>query len=628
MIGTYLFWDRSDPGQQRATALAGALRIETAGPVPERFHGAILCATAGSGRARLADGRALLFDGFIANRRSLRHDLGLTGSDATLYAAARDRWGDAADKHVIGEYAAILVPPAPGPVEMLRSPVQAPALYMWRDADRLIVSSHVQAIFASGEVPRQIDDQKLADTLMLNYCDERRGWFQGVTRVPRASRIEVSRDGMDETVFWRPEDIAPVRFAKDSDYVEALDALFREATADVLDGFSNPAVSLSGGFDSQSVAVYAMAHLPDAPLLSATSVPQPDWVNPRPERMVDESAHVQALAEMYPQLRLNWITSQGADLGHFQREVFDAAMVAPRNGANLHWIHDLRREMRAQGADVLLTGAMGNLTFSYNGTGVVHDALRRGDLSRFLSETWHGGPGWKLGHRMLREGFVPFLPERLRIAFSQWRDGGALSPLESWSPIHPDFARSHNVFDRAVAMGMDPHYLPPRSAADFRHKMMSNAINEAGDISPAIDRLHGLPARDPTAHRKLLEFCFAIPDRQYLDKGRARWLARRLMRGRLPQMVLRERRRGRQAADWFSRIAPERKRLIDEIDWLMSDPDVAGRIDLQRLRQALEQMPAEEGRMSNTQIMALHLALSRGLTTARFIRFINGRNDI
>ncbi len=638
MIGAYLFWDRSDPGPQRASAFSGCLSAGTLGARTHRFHGALLCNSVDdrSSPLCLADGRALLFTGFLANRRELRRELGAAAGktedgqndDAALYAAARDRWGDAAENRVIGEYAVILVPHGHGPVELLRSPIQAPALYLWRDTDRLIVASHVQAIFATGEVPRKLDEQKLADSLLLNYTEERRGWFDGVARLPRATRALAERDRLAEKLFWRMEDIAPIRFKRDSDYIEALDALFREATADLLEGFKTPSISLSGGLDSQTVAIYAMEYAPDTPLLAGTGVPQPDWVPPDKSLFVDESAHVRALAETHPQLRLNWITSTGKNFSYFQREMFEAAMAPPRNSANLHWIHDLHREMRNQGADVVLSGGMGNLTFSYDGTPGIHAALRRGDLVHFCREIWYGGPRWKAGHRFLREGLIPWMPYGIRSAFHRWRDGDSGSPLENWSPIHPDFARERDVFARAHAMGMDISFLPLRSSAEWRHALLSRGMTEGGDIKTGIDRLHGLPSRDPTAHRRLLEFCFAIPDSQYLYRGRKRWLARRLMRGRLPGMVLNEHRRGRQSADWFIRLAPAREALVEEIDWLMGDTEVAGRIDLGRLRQALVDMPAEESAVTPQQVRTLRLAVSRGLTTARFIRYINGRNDI
>jgi hypothetical protein len=65
--------------------------------------------------------------------------------------------------------------------------------------------------------------------------------------------------------------------------------------------------------------------------------------------------------------------------------------------------------------------------------------------------------------------------------------------------------------------------------------------------------------------------------------------------------------------------------LISEIDWLQEEPNMRRRLNLAALRQQLVDLPNTS---PNDKIASqrLQLALSRGLTTARFIRFIEGRN--
>lgn len=631
MIGMYLFWDGTEPGRDRASAFAGALRTGLLAPRTHLCNGALLCdGVAGAAPPRLPDGTALLFSGFIANRRALRSDLGaVPPGDGALYAAARARWGEEAERHIAGEYAVIMVPPAGAPVRLLRSAITGPALYYHHSRDRLIVATTPAAVFATGEVPRELDDQKIADTLFLNYAEERRGWFRDVPRLPRGARAEITRDGVTETQWYRIEDIEPVRFPRNRDYVEALDALFAEATEAVLDGFEKPVVSLSGGFDSQAVAAYTMRVRDGAPLISATSVPQPGWSPPEGSTLwTNERPHVEALAAMYPQLDPRWITAEGRDFSYRQRDLFETALVAPRNAVNLHWIHDIRGLARAEGADVVLVGAMGNLTFSYDGNGYLPDLLMKGRWGTLARELWMGGPRARVFKRTFRQALLPNLPAGLQKRLIAWRDGKDADPLQSWSPLAEAYARRMQVRERAAELGFDPDFLPAPTPQEYRRRMLANAATESGDMQAGLDLLHGLPTRDPTRHRPLLEFCFAIPVEQYLHRGTRRWLARRLLRGKVPDMVLRETRRGRQAADWSSRLRPRRAALLEELDFLAADPDVADRIDIARLRRALEEMPDDDRALRTADGVTLQLALSRGLTTARLIRYINGRNDI
>ncbi|MDF1722491.1 MAG: asparagine synthase-related protein [Minwuia sp.] len=631
MIGVYVLWHDPDAALSRSVAFASALRTGFSSARAHLLNGALLCdgyAAPTELPARAPDGSAVLLYGFIENRHAMRAELGVPDEgDAALYAAAWARWGEDADQRLLGEYAVIMVEANGKRVRMARSPIRSPALYFWRDADRLIVTGHAQAIFASGEIERVLDEQKIADTLYLNYREERRGWFKGVARLPRGTRVWATPDGVKETRFFDIENIPPVRFKRDSDYVEAADALFREAVTMALDGFERPAISLSGGLDSQAVAAYTMQVRPDQPLLSFTSVPDPNWTPGDSSTLVDERPHVEALAAMYPQLRPHWVESTGENFTDDQGDIFEASLISPRNPTNLKWIHNVQRGAKGANADVLLTGVMGNATFSYAGNGFLQDMIRNGQWVRAALELWHGGPRRKLFDRTAREAVLPFLPVSTRQALRR-RFGSLWSTdLPTWSPIHPEFARDHDVAERAFEMGQDRAFMPPSSVLDFRHATLVDAGNETGDLLYALQRLHGLPNRDPTRYRPLLEFCLAIPPEQYLNRGRKRWLAKRMLVGKVPEMVRNEKRRGLQAADWTARMLPQRQELLAEIEWLSSDPLVKGYLDFDRLRRAVEDMPTDGSSITHEQTQTLKLALSRGLTTARFVRYISGRND-
>jgi asparagine synthase (glutamine-hydrolysing) len=118
-----------------------------------------------------------------------------------------------------------------------------------------------------------------------------------------------------------------------------------------------------------------------------------------------------------------------------------------------------------------------------------------------------------------------------------------------------------------------------------------------------------------------------IPDDQYLRGGQHRWLARRMLQGRIPDMVLNETRRGRQAVDWTVRIARDRSALIGELASLAANPAMSRRLDLQKLRTALETWSPDAGG-NRDNINLIQHALPRAITAARFIRFVEGSNQL
>jgi asparagine synthase (glutamine-hydrolysing) len=577
-------------------------------------------------------GELLLFDGRIDNRAeviaALPGPVDPRLSDTALYGIAHACWGDDCDLRIVGTYASILWDTDWREARLATSPITAPPLHIWHDGEMAIVASLPQAIFACG-VERRLDEQKLADTLFLNYNEGTRGWFEGLHRLQPGMRGRLSRAGLALRTYWDIASLPPVRLRRDEDYVEAIDDLFRQSTRATLHGFERPAVSLSGGLDSQAVATYALDEVgPNGRLLGLTAVPEPGWDGiPNGKGFGDESDHVRALAAMHDRLDIEYVDAAGLGFDYKTEAMFLLANGAPRNATNLHWIHRIRERAQQSACDVILTATRGNISFSFDGLSALPDWLLRGNWLRLVRELrvlkHDARPVWR---RFAGHAARPLLPRRINAAVSRYRQGRPGNREPDWSPLHPEWANTMRVHERAAEMAFDPHFNPPRSTREWRSLVMGNAANEASDVHQAMALLHGLPMRDPTAWRPLMEFCAGIPDDQYLRDGQTRWLARRLLKGRVPEMVRTENRRGVQAADWPQRLWRGREALTAELERLANDPAMAARFDLPRLRAALDTWDGKRPGHGTPELNLLQAALPRALTTARFIRFIEGRN--
>jgi asparagine synthase (glutamine-hydrolysing) len=625
LIGAYMPFSAAPLGPTEAQNFQQALRLPH-GPAPSGRQLDHQFAV-GTDVATLPNGELVLFSGHIENRQNLRQSLRISGpTDGELYAAAYAAWGDAADLRVIGTYATIILTRDAPLARLAASPNSCLPLHYYHDDKQFIVASRAQAIFDTGRVARIISEHKIADSLFLNYHDSEQGWFEGVKRLAGGTRAFISPKGVRIDRYYDLANVPDIRLKSDRDYVEAADALFLEGTRLMLDGLNTPAVSLSGGYDSQAVAAYTLRARPDQPLHGYTSIPEQGWDGINSEnRFGDERPYVQALADMYPHLQPHFIDSAGRSFDHFQREMFAFSLQAQRNAMNLHWIHDIRQMAKSDGCDVMLTGAFGNATFSYVGDQALSGWLAKGKIGPLLRELATGGSLTSLPRRLVGRTIMPLMPRGLWEWVQKLRHGSTNDPFSSWCPMNRDYAQEMRVKDRATAANFDPQFRPHVHSRDMRAKMLTMAGGEGADTMLAISALHGLPNRDPTSYRPLAEFCLGIPDDQYLRAGIKRWLAKRMLRAKVPDMVLRETRRGRQAADWHLRLSRQRTALIEEIDWLKEDAAINRRLNLDGLRQALIDFPDKTPNDQATSAR-LQLALTRGLTTARFIRYLEGRN--
>jgi asparagine synthase (glutamine-hydrolysing) len=152
-----------------------------------------------------------------------------------------------------------------------------------------------------------------------------------------------------------------------------------------------------------------------------------------------------------------------------------------------------------------------------------------------------------------------------------------------------------------------------------------HGYSEAADWYVKVRAEFGIDIRTPALDRRLVEFCLGVPEDQYLNGGCERWLIRRAMKGRLPEVVLFSKKRGVQAADWHPRLTRERDNIAARVKSLAANPDVASIIDLQRLSAVLKHWP-EPQPPNFAPENDLLLAVPQALGAACFIENVTGTN--
>jgi asparagine synthase (glutamine-hydrolysing) len=123
----------------------------------------------------------------------------------------------------------------------------------------------------------------------------------------------------------------------------------------------------------------------------------------------------------------------------------------------------------------------------------------------------------------------------------------------------------------------------------------------------------GIDVRDPTADRRLIEFCLSVPTEQFFRNGVPRALARAALADRVPAEVLNERRRGLQAVDWHEGMTAARSQILEEIARLEQNGPAVRALDLPHMRRLAENWPAQ-GWHREDIVEQYRLALLRGIS--------------
>lgn len=286
------------------------------------------------------DGARILFAGELYDREALLARLTSApagNGDEALYAAALAQLGEECDRFINGPFAAIAYYPQEHRLRLARAPLDAPPLHYWKEGARVVAASTARAAIAAGADP-EVDQDRLADALFLNFRDARRGWFRGIHRVAAGEVVHINVAGVQRRRFWAVEDLPKVRFAKDRDYVDAVEAAMHQALSETTRAFDLPATQLSGGLDSQAVASFALEVLPAGSSLKAYCwVPQDEYeALPWPNAHGDESAHAAAFAAMHPSIDLELVDTGELALDHQEEKLFLLAGLPPMGAGNMH----------------------------------------------------------------------------------------------------------------------------------------------------------------------------------------------------------------------------------------------------------------------------------------------------
>ena len=107
------------------------------------------------------------------------------------------------------------------------------------------------------------------------------------------------------------------------------------------------------------------------------------------------------------------------------------------------------------------------------------------------------------------------------------------------------------------------------------------------------EQRHGIRLADATAYRPLIEFCIGLSTNQFVRNGTQRWLARRMVRGRMPEEQRTNTAYGRHNSDWHHRMTPALPRLRAEIAAMYANGELRRLIDVERAERLLDQWPEQ-----------------------------------
>jgi asparagine synthase (glutamine-hydrolysing) len=580
------------------------------------------------GPVAVAGGRwTVVADARLDNRGELARALAIGDaeaarlSDAGFVARAVERWEEEAAERIAGDFAFAAFDHSRPRLLLARDHVGQRPLHFHQGSGFVAFASMPKGLHALPDVPREPDRHALLRDLALLPEEGTRTFFRRIERVPPGHLCLVTPAGVEVRRWWTPSR-TPLRLARTEDYHEAVRAALDRAVASRLRGARGAvATQLSGGLDSSAVTATAARLLAGRGMVHAfTAVPREGFDDKVSRgRFADEGAHAAAVAALHANIEHVLVRTTGrSPLGGLDRNAFLYEKPIA-NLCNAVWGDAILDQAKALGLHVLLTGQMGNMSFSFSGFERLADLFRRGRLLALAREALalrHGGVRLE---STAAHAVGPYLPARLWLAINRWR--GRSLDLGSYSAVDP--AAATRLAGEAARSRHDFAYRPWKDA--FASRLWVIARSDIGPYQKGVLGGWGIDMRDPSADRALLELCLSIPLDQYLRGGHARALARGAFADRLPPLVIEETRKGLQAADWYEGLDAARDEAAEQVERMAGLAAAEGIFDTDRMRRLVEAWP--DGGWSDDRVVgAYRLALLRGIGSGHFLRKSLGSN--
>jgi asparagine synthase (glutamine-hydrolysing) len=593
---------------------------------PESLHERLPLVSASTAVALTADAR-------IDNREDLLKTFGLgesTGremSDSELILRTYERWGERCPEKLLGDFAFVLWDAPRQVLFCARDHFGIKPFYYYYSPGRVFVcASEIKALFCLPEVPRRLNEVRVADYLASLVEDKAITFYQNIFRLPPACSLTIDRKGLRLREYWSPDPAREIRYKAEEEYAEAFREQFTEAVRCRLRSAYPVGSTLSGGLDSSSVTCVARNLLSETkrPLLHTFSA----VFNETPicdERPFIEAVLVQGGVNphyVYP--------DQLSVLAEIDKVLWQQDQ--PIYIRNMSFLRSLYKAAAAARVRVLLDGEDGD-TVASQGDGRLGELARTGRWAEFAEETvalwrhfqrYHASPSYWLQtyglpsltelartgrwiafgqavtalHRYFalsrrnlvwNHGLKPFVPQAVHRGWRVLRRNTRPPPADNFL-LNPDFAKRIGFTERTATLLA--RYAPVRTLREEHWLSLTagihSCVQEEDDKAAAA---FALEVRHPFWDRRVVEFCLALPSEQKLRQGWPRWVVRAAMTNILPEKICWRSDKSNLGPNFaHSLLVRERNRVETE---LLQTPEViAAYVDIPALQKAYQRADA------------------------------------
>jgi asparagine synthase (glutamine-hydrolysing) len=392
--------------------------------------------------------------------------------------------------------------------------------------------------------------------------------------------------------------------------------------------YGNIGSHLSGGLDSGTVVSFAARLLrhQNKVLNTYSYIPEEDFIDWTPYYYTaNERPFIKETVNYVGNIKDYYLNFMGKNSLSEVDDFLEIMEMPYKFFENTFWLKGIFEEAKQHGIKILLNGARGNHSISWGSWNLTINyyctLLKNLRWMRLYKELDEYCKNFRTGKSVM----IPLVARKafpsIAGVFANIKEEKYQFPLL----INPLLAQKTKVFQKLQDYGLDitGGNVSAKSINDYRKSHYEQPFywNKSGTATTKLSLRYGLWDRDPTNDLRVIRFCLALPEEQYVQGGMERSFIRRATKNILPDKVrLNQRTRGIQSADVIYRMTPNWDVFIDELKEISKDSLVSELLNVNVIKKAISII---EGEPRPEFIFADEFKiLARSIIVSRFIKSV------
>lgn len=216
----------------------------------------------------------LVLDGRLDNRLELRNELQGKGrvlrndTDAELVLASYCLWGEDSPSHLLGDFAYVVWDENRRKIFCARDHFGVKPFYCYYGPQYFAFASDEEAFLGLPGISYEPDENRIASVLVPQFepVGLEQSWLRDISKLPPGNILTIEQSGR-RTIrsYWQLEPQDGGAGGSDIGYEEEFLSIFSTAVRCRMRSLGHPALMLSGGIDSASIAGMARAIMKEMP---------------------------------------------------------------------------------------------------------------------------------------------------------------------------------------------------------------------------------------------------------------------------------------------------------------------------------------------------------------------------